>query len=62
LPEKPTDADGVPVDDALIVKSFAYMVWDRDGANWKGELFDEDGTPIARCRLGGRDLTCEKGR
>lgn len=61
-PEKPTDVDGVPVDDAVIVKSFAYMVWDRDGAKWKGELFDEDGTPIARCRLGGRDLTCEKER
>ena len=48
-PEEPIVVDGVTVDDALILKSFGYMVLDRDGANWKGELFDE-----------GHDLTCEK--
>ena len=59
-PEKPIVVDGVTVDDALILKSFGYMVLDRDGANWKGELFDEGGSPIAHCRLGGHDLACEK--
>ena len=59
-PEKPIVVDDVTVDDALILKSFGYMVWDRDGANWKGELFDEDGSPIAHCELSGHDLSCEK--
>jgi len=59
-PEKPIVVGDVTVDDVLILKSFGYMVWDRDGANWKGELFDEDGSPIAHCELSGHDLTCEK--
>jgi predicted phosphodiesterase len=45
---------------ALIVKNFAYMILDRDGANWKGTLFDEDGVRLAHCDLSNRDLICRK--
>ena len=43
-----------------ILKRFGYMVWDRDGAKWKGSLFDEDGEQIAHCKLAERSLTCKK--
>jgi predicted phosphodiesterase len=59
-PQTPTEVDGVPVTDALVLRKFAYMVWDRDGSNWKGELFNKDGDRIAHCRLAGGDLTCRK--
>jgi hypothetical protein len=59
-PDDPRDVDGVTVADALILKSFGYMVWDRDGVNWNGALFDADGDPVARCRLATRDLICRK--
>jgi predicted phosphodiesterase len=59
-PKKPEDVDGIPVSDALILKDFAYIVWDREGTNWKGELFDADGAQIASCKLAERALTCKK--
>jgi hypothetical protein len=61
LAKKPTEPDqvfGVRVGNSLILKNFAYMIWDRDEANWKGTLFDEDGAPLAHCHLSNRDLTC----
>jgi hypothetical protein len=36
------------------------MILDREGANWKGTLFDEDGIRLAHCDLSSRDLTCRK--
>ncbi len=63
LAKKPSEPDqvfGRPVTHALIVKNFAYMILDRDGANWKGTLFDEDGVLLADCQLSNRDLTCRK--
>lgn len=60
-PNKPEDIDGIPVSDALILRDFGYMVWDRDGTNWKGSLFDEDNARLARCNLVRRALTCRKG-
>jgi predicted phosphodiesterase len=59
-PKKPHEIDGIPVSDALIVKSFAYMVWDWAGTSWRGALFDENGSQIARCRLGSHELSCEE--
>jgi hypothetical protein len=61
-PNEPDSVLGVQVDHSLIVKNFAYMILDRDGADWKGTLFDEDGAFLARCRLSNRDLTCRKER
>jgi Calcineurin-like phosphoesterase len=61
-PETPTKVDGVSVTDALILREFAYMVWDRHGSNWKGELFKKDGERIARCTLTAGDLTCQRIR
>ena len=40
------DIGGIPVSDALVIKDFAYIVWDRDGTTWRGELF-ADGLQIA---------------
>jgi hypothetical protein len=57
-PEEPTEVGGVPVTSGLILSKFGYMVWDRDGANWNGQLFDETGLSIARCKLVERDLSC----
>ena len=45
---------------AFILKDFAYIVWDREGTNWRGALFGEDGTQIARCKLADRKLTCNE--
>jgi len=61
-PNEPDNVLGVQVDHSLIVKNFAYMILDRDGADWKGTLFDEDGARLARCRLSNRDLNCRKER
>ena len=36
------------------------MILDRDGANWKGSLFDQDGALLAKCELANRDLACRK--
>ena len=59
-PNEPVNVLGVQVDHSLIVKNFAYMILDRDGANWKGSLFDEDGALLANCELANRDLACRK--
>jgi predicted phosphodiesterase len=59
-PEKPTKFGGVSVTDALILREFAYMVWERHGSNWKGELFKKDGERIAHCTLTAGDLTCQE--
>jgi hypothetical protein len=59
-PKEPDEVAGVPVSDALILKRFAYMVWDRDGASWRGVLFDQDGAQLARCRLADRQLACRE--
>jgi hypothetical protein len=59
-PDKPEDIGGIPVSDALIVKDFAYIVWDRDGTTWRGELFNADGLQIAQCKLAEHALTCKK--
>ena len=59
-PDKPEDIGGIPVSDALIVKDFAYIVWDRDGTTWRGELFNADGLQIAQCKLAEPALTCKK--
>jgi hypothetical protein len=36
---------------ALILRSFAYVILDRDRVNWKGTLFEEDGVPLANCEF-----------
>jgi hypothetical protein len=59
-PHEPSELFDRPVDHALIVRNFAYMILDRDGANWKGTLFDEDSVPLADCQLSNRDLICQK--
>jgi hypothetical protein len=59
-PKKPHEIGGIPVSDALIVKSFAYMVWDRAGTSWSGALFDDNGSQIARCKLVNHELSCEE--
>ena len=45
-PKEPDEVGGVPVSDALILKRFAYMVWDRDGSSWRGVLLDQDGAQL----------------
>jgi predicted phosphodiesterase len=59
-PHEPDELFDRKVDHALIVRNFAYMMLDRDGANWKGTLFDEDGMRLAQCDLSNRDLICRK--
>jgi hypothetical protein len=63
LAKKPNELDevgGVPVSDALILKRFAYMVWDSEGSSWRGVLLDQNGAQLARCKLADRQLTCKQ--
>ena len=39
----------IDVQNAVVIQHTGYMVWDRDGQNWKGQLHDKGGSPIARC-------------
>lgn len=59
-PEEPTELGGVSVTSGVVLSKFGYMAWDRDGANWSGQLFDEVGVPLARCKLVERELSCSK--
>jgi hypothetical protein len=52
------DINGHKVANSVTYAGFAYMVWDRDGGDWSGTLFDVDGKPINHCRLSGRSLSC----
>ena len=54
--------NGARVTDAFFLSEFGFIVWDRDGANWKGRLFDRHNKQIARCELAGNQLTCETGK
>ena len=61
-PDVPKKINGARVTDALFLREFGFIVWDRDGANWKGRLFDRHNKQIARCDLAGTQLTCETGK
>jgi predicted phosphodiesterase len=59
----PQQSEGVDINRAkvtrgLIFTRFGYMVWDRDGRNWKGTFFDDDGRPLTDCTLMTRALAC----
>src|SRR5262249_10954973 len=60
-PHEPTDISGARVTGSVIAKDFGYMVWDRDGEKWKGELFSDDGRPMVGCWLVERQLDCREG-
>jgi hypothetical protein len=59
-PHVPTDVGGVPVTSGVVLSHFGYMVWDREGVNWNGRLFDEKGMPKVRCKLAERELSCKR--
>lgn len=52
------DINGHKVVNSAAYAGFAYMIWDRDGEDWSGTLFDVNGKPIDHCRLAGRSLHC----
>ena len=56
----PNNVSGAPVISGVVLSHFGYMVWDREGTNWDGQLFDERGSPTVRCKLIERDLICKK--
>lgn len=59
-PHVPNNVSGAPVTSGVVFSHFGYMVWDREGTNWNGQLFDERGSPRVRCKLIERDLSCKK--
>jgi hypothetical protein len=42
----------------LVIRRFGYAVWEREGKDWRGSLFNADGKITTRCRLSG-SLNCE---
>jgi predicted phosphodiesterase len=64
-PQQTTGIDvhdhGWKITKGLTFTRFGYMVWDSDGAAWKGTVFDEDGRPLAHCTLLKRELDCSEG-
>ena len=59
-PHVPNNVSGAAVTSGVVLSHFGYMVWDREGTNWNGQLFDERGSPRVRCKLIERDLSCKK--
>jgi predicted phosphodiesterase len=59
-PDELSKINGSPVHNAFIRGHFGYMVWNRDGPNWNGELHDQLGQPLAHCRLMERELSCQE--
>jgi hypothetical protein len=53
------DVNGARVVDAATRYGYGYMVWDRNGPDWDGTLFDENGISVKRCQLHGRHLKCD---
>ena len=43
---------------AFTMGRFGYFVFDRDGADWAGKLYDVNDAVAATCRLHGRSLSC----
>ena len=43
----------------LAIRRFGYAVWDREGKDWRGSLFNSDGKITTRCRLQGGSLSCD---
>jgi hypothetical protein len=43
----------------LAIRRFGYAVWDREGKDWRGSLFNADGKITTRCRLKDGSLSCE---
>lgn len=52
------DVNGHKITAAAAYTGFAYIVWDRHGADWSASLYDVGDKVIERCRLSGRSLTC----
>ena len=59
-PDELSKINGSPVHNAFIRGHFGYMVWNREGPNWNGELHDQLGQPLAHCRLMERELRCQE--
>src|SRR5262249_7018288 len=43
----------------LVIRQFGYTVWDREGKDWRGSLFNAHGKITTRCRLQGGSLSCD---
>jgi hypothetical protein len=43
----------------LVIRQFGYAVWDREGKDWRGSLFNADGKITTRCRLQSGSLSCD---
>jgi hypothetical protein len=53
-----TDINGQRVVNSVTRLGFGYMIWERDGADWLGTLYDVDAKALDRCRLVVRSLNC----
>ena len=45
--------------EGLAIRRFGYTVWDREGKDWLGSLFEADGKLATRCRVQGGNLSCD---
>ena len=52
------DINGQTVTNSVTRLGFGYMIWQREGDNWFGSLFDVNAKPLDHCRLVARSLGC----
>jgi len=52
--------DGVPAASGIVLNRYSFLLLDRAGAGWDGQLIDPDGRTITRCRLedGKKMMSC----
>ena len=55
------ELDGMIAREGVALKRFGYLVLDRDPAGgWNGVFYAPDNIILARCRIAGRSLDCQK--
>jgi len=52
------DINGKTVASSVTRLGFGYMIWQREGADWHGTLYDVNARPLDRCLLVVRSLSC----
>lgn len=52
--------DGVAARSGILLNRYSFLLLERDGPGWSGQVFDVDGRPITRCRMndGEKELSC----
>lgn len=52
-------APGAVVGELVTTTRFGFMTMERDGAGWRMQAWDVDGTPLTKCTLAARKIACD---